>query len=606
MRVVLIVLALVVAWGCVEDSREGAEGPRASADATSAGAPNEWFTDRAEETGLDFVHVNGASGRYYYPEILPPGVGLFDYDNDGDLDVYLVQSRRLGSPVSASEAAQAEPLGGRLYRNDLVVGSDGTRVLRFSDVTEGSRIEARGFGLGVAAADIDNDGWVDLFLTSFGSSQMLRNNGDGTFSDVTHASGTSNPGFAVSASFVDYDRDGWLDLYVGNNVNYGLENETVCPNPAGARDYCPPQIYGGQPDRLYRNQGRGRFVDVTSKALVRGQFGPALGVVSADFDGDGWMDIYVANDGEENLLWMNQRDGTFREAALAAGAAVTAEGRAEASMGVDAGDFDNDGDEDLVMTELTGEGSNLYVNDGSATFRDLGAPSGLGPASLPYTGWGTGWLDFDIDGWLDNLSVNGTIIANGANGASGAPGEDHGRTIPWFPYGQRKLLFRNLGNGRFEEVGRQAGAVFGLSEAGRGAAFGDVDNDGDVDVVIGNDAGRVRLLVNNIGNQQHWLGVRLVGPTGRPSTGSGRPELAEGRDMLGARVAVLRSQGPTLWRRARADGSYASANDPRVLVGLGRSAERPRVQVRWPDGSTEEWADMAIDRWMTLTQGSGK
>jgi hypothetical protein len=291
------------------------------------------------------------------------------------------------------------------------------------------------------------------------------------------------------------------------------------------------------------------------------------------------MDIYVANDGEENLLWMNQRDGTFKESALTAGAAVTAEGRAEASMGVDAGDFDNDGDEDLVMTELTAEGSNLYVNDGKGSFRDAGASSGLGPASLPYTGWGTAWFDFDNDGWLDNLAVNGTIIAK--------PNQPSGR----FPYDQRKLLFRNLGNGRFEQVADKAGAVFGLSDAGRGAAFGDVDNDGDVDVLVGNDAGPVRLLVNNIGNRQHWIGLRLVGESGR--------------DLLGARVAVRRS-GSTIWRRVRSDGSYGSASDPRVLVGLGASGERPSVQVRWPDGKTEQWADVAIDQWTTLTQGSGQ
>ncbi len=520
-RLTPFALGLLLCAGCADD-REGAPSA-APADAV------EWFTDRAKESGLDFVHVNGASGRYYYPEILPPGVALLDYDNDGDLDGYLVQSRRLG-PGGDGEAAAAASTGGRLYRNDLSILPDGTRTLRFTDVTAASGIEARGFGLGVAAADIDNDGFVDLYLTNFGPSQMWRNNGDGTFRDVTKESGTVNqPGFGVSASFADYDRDGWLDLYVGNNVIYTLENETVCPNPAGARDYCPPQIYGGQADRLYRNLGNGRFADVSAKALIGGKFGPALGVTSADFDGDGWMDIYVANDGEENLLWMNQRDGTFKEGALTAGAAVTAEGRAEASMGVDAGDFDNDGDEDLVMTELTAEGSNLYVNDGKGSFRDAGASSGLGPASLPYTGWGTAWFDFDNDGWLDNLAVNGTIIAK--------PNQPSGR----FPYDQRKLLFRNLGNGRFEQVADKAGAVFGLSEAGRGAAFGDVDNDGDVDVLVGNDAGPVRLLVNNVGNRQHWIGLRLVGAVrarhaGRACGGETVwvDDLAPCRDPMGA------------------------------------------------------------------------
>jgi hypothetical protein len=560
--------ALFLIIGCAPDT------PVAPAPAA------EWFSDRAVESGLDFTHVNGASGRFYYPEILPPGVGLFDYDNDGDLDVYLVQGRALGAsqPLTTDRA----PLGGRLYRNDLMVAADGTRQLRFTDLTEASGIRADQYGLGVAAADVDNDGWVDLFLTNFLTNQLWRNNGNGTFTDVSKQSGIQDHSgrFAVSAAFLDYDRDGWLDLYIANNVNYTLQHDTNCPNMAGARDYCPPQIYGGQPDRLYRNQGRGRFADVTDTALTSRKFGPALGVATADYNGDGWIDIFVANDGEENLLWINQRNGTFAETGLLAGVALTAEGKAEASMGVDAGDFDNDGDEDLFITELTSQGSNLYVNDGSGNFRDASSPSRLGPLSVPYTGWGTAWFDFDNDGWLDLLSVNGTIVANVGKPASP------------FPYDQRKVLFRNLGDGRFEDVTGKAGTVFELSESGRGAAFGDVDNDGDVDVLVGNDGGRVRLLLNHLGNRNHWLGVRLVGKD-------------TGRDMLGGRVEVIRG-GATLWRRSRSDGSYASANDPRVLVGLGESTAAPTVRVRWPDGRVEEWAGVPIDRWTTLREGSGK
>ena len=303
---------------------------------------------------------------------------------------------------------------------------------------------------------------------------------------------------------------------------------------------------------------------------------------TADFDGDGWIDIYVANDGEDNLLWLNQKNGTFKEVALTAGAAVTAEGKAEASMGVDAGDFDNDGDDDLLMTELTGQGFNLYVNDGSARFRDQGAMSGLGPASTQFTGWGTAWFDYDNDGWLDTFSANGTIITL----------EGHEKVA--FPYDQHRLLFRNLGNGRFEDVTAKAGASFTMSESGRGAAFGDVDNDGDIDILVGNDAGRARLLINNVGNRRHWIGLRLVGDR-------------TPRDMLGARVGVTRSQtDTTLWRRVRADGSYASANDPRVLVGLGDSATDPRVQVRWPDGRSEEWSSVAVDRWSDAEAGRGQ
>jgi enediyne biosynthesis protein E4 len=571
--------ALVLVAGC--GTNRGSEAPENARDAARpADQRLEWFTDRAAESGLNFTHVNGASGHYYYPEILPPGVALFDYDNDRDLDVYIVQGRSLDPRAPAPPSGQTD-LRGRLYRNDLEVRGDGTPVLHFTDVTEQSGIEARGYGLGVAAGDINNDGWVDLYLMNFGPNQMLRNNGNGTFTDVTTESGTGNgTDFGVSAAFVDYDRDGWLDLYVGNNVNYTLANETKCPNHAGAPDYCPPQVYGGRPDRVFRNLGHGTFADVTKTALIGGRFGPALGISTADFNRDGWIDIFVANDGRENLLWMNQQNGTFKEVGLTAGVAVTADGKAESSMGVDAGDFDNDGDEDLIMTELTGEGSNLYVNDGGASFRDASAQSGIGPFSLPYTGWGTTWFDYDNDGWLDLLAVNGTIIAQ----------EGHQNA---FPYDQRKLLLKNLGTGRFDQVTSQAGAVFALSASGRGAAFGDIDNDGDIDVVVGNDAGPVQLLINNIGNRNHWVGLRLTGGT-------------IPRDMLGARVGVTRKNGPTLWRRARSDGSYGSANDPRVMIGLGSSAEPVRVQVRWPDGRSEEWPEVPTDRWTTLAQGSGQ
>ncbi len=454
-------------------------------------------------------------------------------------------------------------------------------MLRFTDVTAASGLGGPAFGLGVATGDVDNDGFVDLYVTGFDGCHLYRNNGNGTFSDVTAMSGTGNPGgFAVSAAFVDTDRDGWLDLYVANNVTYQTTRGTVCPGPAGAPDYCPPQIYGGQRDRLYRNLGRGRFRDVTATALDGLTARPGLGVSTADFDGDGWMDIFVANDGEPDFLWMNGRDGTFRERGLSAGVAVTGDGKAEASMGADAGDFDNDGDEDVVVTELTGQGTNLFVNDGAARFRDASAASGVGVPSQPYTGWGTAWLDYDNDGWLDLLAVNGTIVAQ------------EGRGSRAFPYDQKKLLFRNLATGRFESVGAPAGPAFDLSESGRGAAFGDLDNDGDTDVVVGNNSGPVHLLVNGIGSRAHWLGLRLAG--------------AGGRDMLGARVSVTRPGQPVLWRRARADGSYGSANDPRVLVGLGTSPAPATVRVRWPDGREEAWSAVPADRWTTLRQGEGQ
>ncbi len=581
----MLLLAVTVAACGSGAGSSGESVGNVAVDRSPAEAGGDPFVDRAAEAGLDFVHFNGASGRFYYPEILPPGVALLDYDDDGDLDAYLVQSGSLGPGAASAgapspSASRRAAAGGRLFRNDLGRRSDGSPVLRFTDVTDASGIRADGYGLGVAAGDIDNDGLVDLYLTHFGAPQLYRNNGDGTFTDATPGSGlTGARGFGVSAAFVDYDRDGRLDLYVGHNVDYGLENDAECPNQAGVRDYCPPQVYGGLPDHLYRNLGDGRFEDVSGTALVGGRFGPALGVATADFDGDGWIDIYVANDGTENILWMNRGDGTFRDAALTSGAAVSDLGVPEASMGVDAGDFDNDGDEDLFMTHLLREGNNLYVNDGTGRFTDRSAPAGVGASSLAYTGWGTSWLDYDNDGRLDLLAVNGTVVMV------------EGRERDTFPYDQRMTLFRNLGDGRFADVSAGAGAVFDLSAVGRGAAFGDVDNDGDVDVLVGNDAGPARLLVNEVDSGNHWIGLRLVG--------------AGGRDMLGARVAVERPGVPTLWRRARSDGSYASANDPRVLVGLGDSAAAPDVTVHWPDGRAETWPGLPIDRWRTLEQGTG-
>jgi hypothetical protein len=542
----------------------------------------EWFVDRAAAAGIDFVHFNGMSGRFYQPEIMGPGVAMFDYDNDGDLDVYLVQGRLLGTgqPLLAPPKG---PLTDRLYRNDLEGHGEGAR-LHFTDVTEHSGLNPRAYGMGVATGDVDNDGWVDLYLTGFGRNQMFRNNGDGTFSDISSRSGTSDPSsWSVSASFVDVDRDGWLDLFVGNYLNYTLEAHTPCLNRSGPPDYCPPDVYRAQPSRFYRNRSDGTFVDGTAAAGLAREFGPALGVATADFNGDHWIDIFVANDQKENQLWINQRDGTFQNMAPFWGVAVGANGEVKANMGVDAGDFDNDGDEDLFITELTGQGSTLYVNTGPGLFEDQSARQGIRVPSLPYTGFGAAWLDFDNDGWLDIVAVNGYVTQN-----LEALGPDNP-----FPLQQRNQVFRNRRTGGFEEVTDRAGAVFQLSEVSRGAAFGDIDNDGDVDGLIGNAAGPARLLINQIGSRNHWLGLRLVGQHAR-------------RDMVGARVAVMLANGSTVWRRARADGSYASANDPRVLVGLGESAAPVRVRVIWPSGRVETWSDVPADRYTTLREAEGR
>ena len=542
----------------------------------------EIFTGVAEQTGIDFVHFNGMSGNYYYPEMIGPGGALFDYDNDGDLDVFLVQGSMLGPGKSLADALFPPrpplPVKSRLYRNDLKADANGRPTLGFTDATDQSRIDARGHGMGVAAGDFDNDGWVDLYITNFGPNQMWRNEGDGTFANVTEKTGTDDQRWSISAAFLDFNRDGWLDLYVANYVNFSFTNVEKCVSHSGAVDYCGPLNFDPVPERLFRNRGDGTFEDVSATSRIASEYNGALGVSCADFNGDGWIDIYVANDGRVNHLWINQRDGTFRNEGMLAGTALNQHGMAEASMGVDAGDFDNDGDEDLFMTHLMGQKNTLYVNDGNGWFDDRSLETGLSAPSLPYTAFGTAFFDYDNDGWLDLLVGNGKV-----------------RTIEGLarvPLHQTNQLFRNLGNGKFEETTEQA-AIFKVSEVSRGAAFGDVDNDGDTDVLIANNNGPARLLINNVGSRNHWLGLRMTGEKGK-------------RDIFGMRVAVFRPGAPTLWRRVRADGSYCSANDPRVLIGLGKSGAVSEVRAYWLSGRVEKWTGLQIDRYTTLREGTGE
>jgi hypothetical protein len=514
------------------------------------------------------------------------GGALFDHDGDGDLDLYLVQGAMLGPGKTVRDAFRPPqhplPLTDRLYRNDLEIRPDGTRVLRFTDVSAASGLAAHGYGMGVATGDYDGDGDVDLYVANFGPNQLWRNRGDGTFEDVTAGSGSDDPRWSVSASFADFDRDGWLDLYVANYVAYSLANDKTCRGPDGRPDYCSPSSYEPEPDRLFRNRGDGTFEDVTVRSGIAAEYSSALSVVAADFDGDGWIDFYVANDGRPNSLWHNEQDGRFRNVALVAGAALNADGMAEASMGVEAADFDDDGDEDLFLTHLVRETNTAYLNDGKGWFQDVSATSGLGPASLPFTGFGTAVVDHDGDGWLDIVVVNGAV--------GFADGEDRDETRA---LAESNLLFRGLGGGRFEDVTRRAGPGFALVETSRGAMGGDVDNDGDADVVIAQNGGPVRLLLGTLDPPSRWLGLRLTGG-------------ASGRDALGARVALRLSDGRTLWRRAHADGSYGSARDPRVLASLPAGATLERVSVRWPGGRRESWPPPELGRYTTLVEGSGR
>jgi hypothetical protein len=554
-----------------------AEGPRPKPDL---------FEDRTEELGIDFVHFAGVSGEFYIVEISGPGCGLLDFDNDGDLDLYLIQGVMLGPGKTVADADQPPQKGhalrDRLYRNDLVIAEDGTRALSFTDVTEASGIRADGYGVGITVADYDNDGWVDIFLTNFGHNQLWRNKGDGTFEEVIGAAGIDDPRWNSGATFVDYDRDGWLDLFVGCYLAFSYENHKICRLPSGIPGYCAPEAYAAVTNRLYRNRGDGTFEDRSLKSGIQHDAGKALGVMAADFNLDGWMDVYVANDMLPNHMWINQGDGTFINDGLFGGSAVNADGRSESSMGVDAADYDRDGDEDLFITHLGYQTNTLYTNDGTGLFDDKTTSSGLGPPSVGRTSWGVRFFDYDNDGLLDLMTASGDVFVIEALVREGDP----------FPMSQPNQLFHNVGSNKFEDVTAAAGSVFELTEVSRGLAFGDVDNDGDTDVLLENCNGRARLLINTVGNANHWIGLRLV---------AGTPP----RDQIGAWVGVHRKGNPTIWRRVRTDGGFASANDPRLLVGLGSDTAVDRVEVHWPDGSVEEWTGVAVDRYTTLSKGTG-
>jgi enediyne biosynthesis protein E4 len=571
-------LAALSLWPFAANAQSTARRPGASASSPI-------FDEVAEKAGLKFRHYNGATGKLFLPEVMGAGAALFDFDNDGDLDAFLVQ----GSVLEAGDQPartlfpwreEGVPRG-RLFRNDILVGKDGSRALKFTDVTERSGIAAIGYGMGAISGDVNNDGWSDLYLCNMGRNYLYLNNGNGTFTDATEKANADDKRWSASAAFVDYDRDGWLDLMIVNYADFTPQNSPTCYAETTVKDYCGPRSFRAVGNRLLHNTGDGTFEDVTEKAGVAREFGHGLGVVTADFDADGWMDIYVANDGDPNQLWINQKNGTFRNEALLAGAAVNRDGQAEAGMGVDAGDFNNDGTEDIFITHLMEETNTLYTNLGGGVFEDRTREAGLGLPGSRLTGFGTLFFDYDNDGWLDLLVVNGAVRHLQELLRKGDP----------YPLGQPNQLFRNDGAGRFVEVSEQAGATFRQLGVGRGAAFGDVDSDGDMDALITNNNGPARLFVNRIGNRNNWLGLRLIGKKA-------------GRDMLGARVEVVIKPKQVLARRVRTDGSYCSSQDPRVLVGIGSAERVETVRVRWPDGSTEEWKTLPINRYLTLREGT--
>lgn len=528
------------------------------------------FVESAADTGLEFTHVNGARGQYYMAEVMGAGVALLDYDNDGDLDVFLVQGGSLdGASVSGAGAVTS-----RLFRNDLSGGR-----LRFTDVTTRAGVGLRAYGMGAAVADYDADGDLDLLVTTFGPETLFRNNGDGTFTDVTKDAGVSDDLWSTSAAFIDYDRDGDLDLFVANYLDFTLANNKLCYDSVGARDYCTPRAYRPVPDRFYRNEGKGRFSNATEAAGISKADGAGLGVVAGDYNGDGWLDLYVANDATPNQLWINQKDGTFADEGLLSGSALNASGNPEGSMGIASGDFDADGDEDLFITNIIGETFVLYENDGRASFEDARVRTGVASPTASSTGFGTDWFDYDNDGRLDLFTANGAV--NVIEQQRGQP----------VPYRMRNQLFRNLGGGKLVETSATAGPAFERPEVSRGAAFGDIDNDGDTDVVVTNNNGPVRLLINQAGRKQHWVQVRLQ-------------QTAGDRFALGAHVGIERADGPTLWRRVKTDGSYLSASDLRVHAGLGASPAIKAIVVQWPDGQRERFTGIQSNRLVTLRRGS--
>lgn len=543
------------------------------------------FTDEAAASGIDFVHFNGMTGDMHLPEVMGAGGALVDYDNDGDLDIYLVQGKLLDKKKKTADAIFPPPAGAlrdKLFRNDTASSDNGTLVIKFTDVTQTSGLNATGYGMGVAVGDVNGDQLPDFYVLNFGPNELWVSRGNGTYENMTTQAAVEEDRWSVSASFADIDKDGALDLYVGNYVIYDLDKPHPCRNATSARDYCGPQVFEPVPDRLFRNLGQTGFQDISVASGITKTYGGALGVIAADIDGDAWVDFYVANDGVANQLWINQKDARFADEAPLAGVAVNRYGKPEASMGVDAADFDGDGDVDIFMTHLIRETNTLYVNDGSGWFDDKTAETGLGVASVPFTGFGTAWLDFDNDGWLDLVVVNGGVTVF----------EAKERSSEVYPLDRKNQLFRNIG-GRFENISDAAGPAFALSEVSRGAAAGDIDNDGDTDLLITNNSGPPRLLINRVGNESAWVGISVSDRNGQ---GPG----------AGTRVALLRSDGEPLYRTVRTDGSYGSAGDGRVLFGLGDDGTPRTVRVFWPDGSVEEWPGLETRKYHKLEQGEGR
>jgi hypothetical protein len=559
----LILLLTVTPLGCRSATPEQPEDP----------PPAPWFQDVTKDICLHFIHDAGPARQYFMPQIMGSGAAVFDFDKDGRLDIYLIHN---GGPGGARN---------QLFHKE----QDGT----FKDVSAGSGLDVAGYGMGVAIGDVNNDGWPDVLLTEYGGIRLFLNNHNGTFTEVTKESGLENKLWATSASFVDYDRDGWLDLVVVNYVAYDPSH--ACTTD-GERDFCGPNHFKGTITKLFRNSGVSgpgtgarvpRFEDVTLASGLATKPGPGLGVVCADFNGDGWPDIFVANDGKPNHLWINQHNGTFTEEAAVRNVAYNGLGMSLGNMGVAIGDVDGDGLFDLFVTALTEETHTLWQQGPRGLFQDRTVASGLASLGWRGTGFGTVLADFDHDGALDLALVNGRV-------ARGSAHEREGVDPFWAPYAERNQVFANDGSGRFRDLSPTDpfGQPWGIS---RGLALGDFNNDGALDLLITTVAGPARLYRNVAPKQGHWLIVRATDPA------------LGGRDAYGAEVTV-KADGRSWMRFINPGQSYLCSNDPRAHFGLGQAERVDSIVVRWPNGdfAEEEFPTSATDQIVEVRRGQGK
>jgi hypothetical protein len=519
------------------------------------------FSSVASEAGITFRHVDGRSGRKYFVETIGSGCAFVDFDNDGDIDIYLVNAADLPGFQSASPPRNA------LYRNN----GDGT----FTFVTEKAGVGHTGYGAGVSAGDYNNDGFVDLYVTNFGPNVLYRNNGDGTFADVTAEAGVGDARWSAGSAFADYDNDGFLDLYVANYCEFTLEKHKTC-HEQGVEVYCGPEEFSGVPDTLYRNNGDGTFTDVTRPAGVYDPDGKGMGVIWADYDNDDDLDIFVANDGTENCLYRNNGDGTFTDVAWMAGVESDERGNPQGSMGVDFGDYNNDGLLDLVVTNFQRQLNMVYRNDDEGFFSDVSFIAGMG-YSLPDVSWGTGFFDFDNDGLRDLFIANGHIQ------------DEIERYDKSATYLQLNQLHINLGDGRFAKVTADAGPGLQIRKASRGAAFGDYDNDGDIDILVSNAHDAPDLLRNETANDNHWATIKTVG-------------VKSNRDGVGAKI-IVQTGDLTQLAFVRSGASYMSQNDMRVHFGLGKATQIDRLEIRWPSGVIDRMLNAPVDQVISVTEG---